>query len=65
VATLLLIVGVACVGATAETEAWWWGVPGYLCLLFVPALIFDSVVDELDRRRMSLEVAESYDVTEP
>lgn len=46
-ATALLLVGVAAVGATAETHAGWWAVGGYLCLLFVPALIFDAVVEKL------------------
>jgi hypothetical protein len=50
VATILLLVGVASVGATAETHAGPWAFGGYLCLLFVPALIFDAVVEKVRRR---------------
>lgn len=42
VATLLLVLGVAGVATTAETGQALWGVGGYLCLLFVPALIADA-----------------------
>ena len=47
VATILLLLGVAGVGTTAETHAGWWAAGGYLCLIFVPALIFDAVVEKV------------------
>lgn len=50
-ATLLLVVGVAGAATTAETGVVWWGVGGYLCLLFVPPLIIDEAVTEMRRRR--------------
>lgn len=50
-ATVLLVAGVALVATTAETQTIWWAVAGYLCLLFVPALIVDATVAELERRR--------------
>jgi hypothetical protein len=40
-ATLLLMTGVATV-ASEIREAWWWTVPGYAMLFFVPALIIDE-----------------------
>lgn len=42
VATALLLIGSAAIAATAETHVIWWSVAGYLCLLFVPALIVDA-----------------------
>lgn len=56
-AILLLVLGVAAVATTAETDVWWWAVPGYLCLMCVPGLIFDAAVDEV-QRRMSHESGE-------
>jgi hypothetical protein len=50
-ATVLLLVGVAAVGVTAEIRAGWWAVGGYLCLFFVPALIFDAVVEKVSQTR--------------
>lgn len=49
-ATFLLLVGVAAVGNTAETHAGWWALGGYLCLIFVPALVFDAVVEKVKGR---------------
>lgn len=50
-ATALLVVGVTLSSATAETGVIWWGVGGLLCLLFVPALIFDAAVDMMKSSR--------------
>ena len=46
-ASLLLVAGVAGVGATAETGAIGWAVLGYLMLLFVPPLIVEAVLHAL------------------
>lgn len=50
VAVLLLILGVAAIASTVRTDTWWYGTTGFLCLLFVPGLIFDAAVDEVLRR---------------
>lgn len=46
-ATGLLPLGVSLVAATAETHTVAWSLAGYACLLFVPALIIDVIVDTL------------------
>jgi hypothetical protein len=49
-ATVLLPVGVSFTAAAAETHSIWWALAGDVCLLFVPALTADYIIDQIKRR---------------
>lgn len=51
IASLLLVIGVGLMAATAETQVLWWAAGGGLCLMFVPPLVADAVLAELKRNR--------------
>lgn len=54
IAGFVLMIGVTLVASALGAHPWFPGedILGYLLLLFVPPLVIDAAVDEMERRRM-------------